>query len=442
MYCKKCGSQLKDADKFCSKCGYRLDGEEPIKANISEDKPEELDDVDDDGDEASRGFSILSMIVIFLGILIICLLGVLIKKSMSDTQSEAPTEEQAQKAGTQFNNLGYQCGVNYAEYEGVKRYDTGRITYADGILYFYEFGSIYEVNEDGEKTQICSAEGASSLNMNGRDLYFLEGAYIYEVNVKTGEKVELLSAESGMPFFMYGDIIYYISTEQITATQEEFCILGYDVDKEEEVVHINVGSEQPRIVEVTEDGFVTYYYLKSWTQNAEYKSRSDICYELRQVDEDGDVVYSAEFQTTNVDWSGFFEFTAFRGDNSIYATRTRNELFMTNVLNPEQFLNRETIESDSRQLQIKNSHKDDLIVYGWINGKTALYLVPEDLLTSFDVNSPLIKEIVCEGSEIVEVYVIGDYIYYTVEDDYWGDNDYDSDNLYRIKVDGTGWEDI
>ena len=442
-----CGTQLKEDDKFCSGCGYRLDGAEAIKANIPKAKAdEEIDEVEDNS-ETSGGLSVFSMIVAFLAIIIVFMLGVIIKKSMSDT----PTDEKAetvegeeQKAGTQFSNLGYQCGVQYITtlFDKAMKYDTGRITYSDGILYFYEWDGIYAIDEDGERTKVCSAEGASSLNMNGRDLYFLEGTYIYKVNVKSGEKTEILSVEGKLPFFMYGDIIYYVATEYITATQEEFCILGYDVDQKEEVVHINVGSEQPIIIEVTEDGCITYYYLKSWVESEEQASRSDVCYELRRVNRDGDVVYSTEMESKNVYWSSFLEFTAFRGDNSIYATWTYNEQSLVNVLNPEQFLNRAKVKADDGYLQLKNSYKDDLIVYGMINGKKALYLIPEDLLVSFDMNSPLIKEIIYESSGIVEVYVIGDYIYYTVEDVYWGGSDYDTDNLYRIKVDGTGWEDI
>ena len=150
MFCKMCGSQLKESDKFCGGCGYRLDGAELMVEKLSgEELEEEIDDVEDD-DEGSNRLSFLSMVIAFLAVVIVCIVGIMIRKSMSDTHSEESVEMQNQKAGTQFNNLGYQCGVQYSSFDVVKKYDTGRITYADGCLYFYERNSIYSINEDGE----------------------------------------------------------------------------------------------------------------------------------------------------------------------------------------------------------------------------------------------------------------------------------------------------
>lgn len=46
-----------------------------------------------------------------------------------------------------------------------------------------------------------------------------------------------------------------------------------------------------------------------------------------------------------------------------------------------------------------------------------------------------VQLIVSENTSIREVYVVDDYIYYTIDG-------YENANLYRIKIDGTGWEEL
>lgn len=39
MFCKKCGSEMSDESKFCSKCGYNFVEDRPANSNNSNSKP-------------------------------------------------------------------------------------------------------------------------------------------------------------------------------------------------------------------------------------------------------------------------------------------------------------------------------------------------------------------------------------------------------------------
>ena len=104
--------------------------------------------------------------------------------------------------GNDFANLNYQCSFKINSHG-----QTGRVTAQGDNVYFYESGYIYQMNADGDKQTICSAEDASSLNIIGDTLYFLEGTRIYSVKTDGSTKEELLINVLA-PFIVCDNCIY------------------------------------------------------------------------------------------------------------------------------------------------------------------------------------------------------------------------------------------
>lgn len=99
-------------------------------------------------------------------------------------------------------------------------------------------------------------------------------------------------------------------------------------------------------------------------------------------------------------------------------------------IDPEQFGTNAYIQTSYYDTPI-NCHNNDLI----LAGSTQISYITEEAIQ--DTSSMISDILIVEESEyICEVYVVNDYVYYTISDDY---NDA---NLYRIKVDSTDWKDV
>lgn len=85
----------------------------------------------------------------------------------------------------------------------------------------------------------------------------------------------------------------------------------------------------------------------------------------------------------------------------------------------------------------KNSYGNDLIL-GIISGNEyGLYRIPFEEVQGITTKTELLEEtlIIAEQEIINETYVLNEYIYYTL-------GEYEDATLYRVKVDGSDWEEL
>lgn len=348
----------------------------------------------------------------------------------SSIVGEEENSDYVNMVGNSFSNLNYQCSfrINSHGY-------TGRVTSQGDNVYFYEAGFIYMMNSNGDKQAICSAQDASSLNVIGDTVYFLEGNKIYSVKTYEGIKEELLINVLA-PFIVCDNCIYYVTSANVSATKSEYYISKYDIDENQPQESMSVGEYLPALIAINneQNDSVIFYYEMEPYQHPEYNALYYDCYYLGSYNFDNGNIIGEEIMAPLNSCNSYF--SAIPSNNYIYVGwycdddfgDTIFKLYCYDINNLELMTSKE----DSEYFIPINSHMDNLIF------KSASRLA---LVLSESIQDPnhmgIIEEytILNEETQLSEVYVIGDYIYYTM-------SDYHNSNLYRIKIDGTCWEDI
>ena len=357
-------------------------------------------------------------------------------KVVYENKKESIVFDNTNVVGNSFSNLGYQC------VSGSVGTETGRVTSQGNVVCFFEKGVIYGLSPNGKKISICAADNASSLNIIGNTIYYLEDSMIYGVNINSGEKEEILTMVSG-PFFVYNDVIYYVQSSNASATTYEYHICKYFIGENREE-RINVGEKMPILVglEPQNENRVIFYYEMDAYQHPSYTALWYGRHNLVCADFDGNVYFNKEYIAPFYGVDNV-EFYALLTESYLYATQYCEEdgiggqyIFSVDSLDNSQYLSANELEVYG-YIEPRNSYKDDLIIYGNIQEKFGLYLLENEDINgqSIIADNLNVQLIVSENTSIREVYVVDDYIYYTIDD-------YENANLYRIKIDGTGWEEL
>lgn len=104
-------------------------------------------------------------------------------------------------------------------------------------------------------------------------------------------------------------------------------------------------------------------------------------------------------------------------------------------------LSKETYEveecAEFKLCMLKNCYDNEFIVETVTKNSSNLRRIALDRIDVNDEEASILKEdiIIEEQALILEVYVVGEYIYYTLDE-------YDKASLYRVKIDGTSWEEL
>lgn len=333
--------------------------------------------------------------------------------------------------GNAFSNLGSQCsGYSFLPE------DFGRVTGQDDKTYFYELYNLYCMDSKGEKTVVCPTNEISCLNIIGDTLYFLEGTKIWSVKTDGSEKKELLINVCGS-FFVSQNSIIYVTKSNITATRTEFFICRYLIDGNEPQQSISTGEMEPILIGMGPNDTVFYYYQidpieekTGWSYKNYYQRyalfESDFTGEKNNYYEHVAAVPNAEVNL----W-------AMCSKDNIYIIEKSSSMSrsVTNVsmINPNLSFSEILLYAvDSTEKSPRNCYENDLLMTHYYEGSVFLYLYGAQKDGSWGRKNIVLEE----KTGIKEVYVINDYVYYTVDDSYY------NANLYRIKIDGTCWEDI
>lgn len=331
--------------------------------------------------------------------------------------------------GNSFANLNYQCNFKTDSYA-----QTGRVTSQGDDIYFYELGYIYQLNSEGDKKIICSAKDASSLNIIGDTLYFLEGTEIYSVKINGGEKEELLIKVLA-PFIICDNNLYYITSSNVSATRYEYFICRYKINGGGPQASVSVGESFPTLVAINQeqnDSVIFYYQMENY-QDPHYNALHYARYYLGSYDFESGNTIGKEMIAPLHNCDSYF--AAIPSDNYIYASWYCAGFgisdFEINCIDKTNFELISDKES-SRYIIPVNSTANDLV----LKANSSLVFASADSIQNPNVYD--IQEeytILREETQVAEVYIVGDYIYYTM-------TDYHNSNLYRIRIDGTGWEEL
>ena len=292
------------------------------------------------------------------------------------------------------------------------------------------------LDEEDNKIAVCSVDNAQSLNVIGDEIYYLEGGCIYCTS-KDGSSITKLISDVNSPFFVYNDAIYYVTRFNVTATSYEYYICKYDIKENEMQKSINMGEKIPTIVGVEKDDVVACYYRESVEQDSDNPTLFSVCDRLVSIGFTEGIIRSKSFTTNGVS-PIVYDFYAIYAKDYIYVNRTHswNNKFGVDSVIPSSF----TVESQvikETNVDFKNCYNNDWIVYGEIEGQRGLYLISEDTIGNLELTLDNARLIIQEKYDVSEVYVAGEYIYYTLDT-----SGYKHGNLYRVKIDGTSWEDI
>ena len=332
--------------------------------------------------------------------------------------------------GNDFANLNYQCS-----FTGNSHGQTGRVTAQGDNVYFYELGYIYQMNKDGYKQIICPAEDASSLNIIGDTLYYLEGTQIYSVKINDGTKEELLIKVLA-PFLVCDNCIYYVTSANISATRSEYFICEYKINANEPQRTVSLGEYIPTLVAINEEqnNSVIFYYEKEPYQDSNYNALHYDCYYLGSYNFDSGNMMGQEIIAPLYNCNAHF--SAIPSDDYIYASwycdkefdRIILKVYCLDIMNLELITSKENsgyfipVNSTGNNLVFKSASRLALVLSDAIQNPDYIGIIDEGTILS-------------EETQISEVYIVDNYIYYTIKD-------YHSSNLYRIRIDGTGWEEV
>jgi len=422
MYCIKCGRYMEGDEKICSECKGGTEGASEFVIYK----------------EVKQGNkNLLGIVGIVFGVLIVLgiSIGAIIKNRNKGTESlpqkdNVTITKQEKKEeyngvkneyGNSFNNLGFHC-VNVATCGY-----TGRVTSQGGTTYFYEKNAICSIDANGEITQICNAQNASSLNVMGNTLYYLEGEKVYSVNINGGSRTELLINVCG-PFFVWDDSIIYVTQSNMTATRQEYYICRYFIDKQEPQQTISTGETFPTIIGKGKSdsvmfGYETQSYVEEtgWSYTNNYER-----YAIIDCDFEGNIISENIYMASEPSKKGDF-----------YPFLAKDYLFIMYTFEDSYYCMNTDIYSVNENYEMNREHSYNFKTYMNCWGNDIVYEYAKTLCLEKIIQSEYsCKDIISENYPIFEFYVVGDYVYYTIEDSYR------EAELYRVKIDGTDWEDI
>lgn len=457
MFCGNCGKENKDSVNFCTACGNNL---QEIKQNsITTERPS----------KKKRG-KVVGMLVVVWGMIFFAILICVIlktkdydsgssKKNENKLEREKDTKKTTEKEydkdaeeerirdttckdgvinrqGNSFNNLSYQSaliGANPPEF-------SGRVTGQGESVYYYLAGKICRLDGQGNRTEICSEKYASCLNVIGNTLYYLKKGEIYSVDIMGGEPQKRVSGVIGN-FFIFEGTIYYVNCEKATGTTYNFFVNEYSLDKGQVERSIEAGNYMPTLVSVNPDknGEIIYFYQQKNQSYPNYTANGQP-FDVIRTDLDGNKeVYSYDDSNSLQDSNGYM----LLGLDSWYFSLVHDQypdFVMHRVDNETHSVIGCVEESISDWYDIKmpkNSYGDKLI-FGIIseNGY-GLHCITFEEIHGITSKTELMNEtlIIAEQEIIEETYVLGEYIYYTL-------GEYANATLYRVKVDGSDWEEL
>lgn len=206
MYCNKCGKEVADNMKFCTRCGQILIAEQNASNTI---KPSKR----------------ISKSILFCGIaiiLVLCLVALFAVRNNLVSDSDIPkdkqfvadtnpdTDDKNQDADVSFFKI-ETSGAMWDDTAAINNYLSDDYRFADNKYFYCISGNnLYRSKINGNKFE--RIEGvtikADNINLVGELLYYSDEDGICEYNPKTGQK-DIISTES--PDFMrvYKGYIYY-----------------------------------------------------------------------------------------------------------------------------------------------------------------------------------------------------------------------------------------
>lgn len=289
----------------------------------------------------------------------------------------------------------------------------------------------------GNKSEICSVVYASCLNVIGDTLYYLHSEDIYAVDIMGGEPEKFISDVIGN-FIAYENSIYYISRESASGTTYNYYVNEYSLKMNTVVNRIETGNISPSLVNVNPNNDeIIYFYQQEDPKYSNYVVNFQP-FDMVVSNFDGkQKVYTYDdtesWDTGLLDMKGYMLID----DGSWYfiqtpGTKTRSTIHKLSKENYE-------VEAyaEFKLCMLKNCYDNEFIVETVTKNSSNLRRIALDRMDVNDEEASILKEdiIIEEQALILEVYVVGEYIYYTLDE-------YDKASLYRVKMDGTDWEEL
>lgn len=463
MFCGSCGKENMDGTSFCTGCGKEL---QEVKRNNQRRVAEK---------NKKKGKSIISVLIILGVLVLVILLCVLLGNKDSDSKdsgkSKSKVEKEADKdldtnmgneydeedeenggfsvleqivtptckdgvvnkQGNSANNLAYQSAILRGQFSAV----SGRVTGQGESVYYYQKGKICRMDGNGNKSEICSVVYASCLNVIGDTLFYLQSEDIYAVDIMGGEPNKLISDVVGN-FLVCENSIYYISRESASGTTYNYYVNEYSLNKNAVVKRIEAGNISPTLVSVNPDNDeILYFYQQEDPKYSNYVVNFQP-FDMVVSNFDGKrEVYT--YDDTESGDTGLLEMEGYMliDDGAWYFIQTPPLKTRSTIHK----LSKETYEveecTELELCMIKNCYDNEFIIETVTKNSSNLRRIALDGIDVNDEEASILMEdiIIEEQALILEVYVVGEYIYYTLDE-------YDKASLYRVKMDGTGWEEL
>ncbi len=168
MYCRKCGNELSDGAKFCSKCGTPVDGGRPAAGTASENRPVSTAKPGSAARPAAKGKSdqIDIKLIAIVAVVLIALLFLVMKVVQGDGGSQAGTEPPVSDEQSGSGSGAEESAPETNSYFGKKLYVGAKV----------EFGSYEQDGDPGNGPEPIEWEVVKSYE----DGYILISRYILE----------------------------------------------------------------------------------------------------------------------------------------------------------------------------------------------------------------------------------------------------------------------
>lgn len=213
MVCPKCGKELEDNVKFCSKCGVSLE------------------------QKKKKNYVLLVVALLSAAIMVGVLLFLVLKPSeeedgdngellveTNDTGNEDSEKENETDVDDMMNRP--KADTEFAGNTLANLHNGGDVVSDGENVYFYEFGCIYKLDKEGniETLYTMSGENASRdyagwtwLQIQDGVLYFMDDYRVVAYDLSTRQAKYLMDAVAS--FAVDGEYIYYITKENYEAQQ-------------------------------------------------------------------------------------------------------------------------------------------------------------------------------------------------------------------------------
>lgn len=333
------------------------------------------------------------------------------------------SEDEINTLGNSYANLSLACV--YLTYGEKTDRLTGRVTGQGDWIYWYENGAIKKRNVQGDTFDLAYVEKASSLNVVGEWIYYLIDDRIERIRTD-GKMQEIVLENVCGSFFVNENILYYVTNKAVSATNYEYYIQEYDIEEKcviqsytaEYVAENNEAC--PVLIGIYQNK-IYYYYLKGIKLWDEYFT---VGYFIYEISEDGTQKYNM-----------------YEGElHDIFVVYMLEEdLIWAKYGDGNPIISVWDIQSGIENQQINNDIVRNGYNKGIIGGPTfrKLYYVQEMNVQALEIDDWWTngETIIEEACDICEVYVVGEYIYYTIDD-------YEDAAVYRVKIDGTDWSQL